>query len=102
MNFLHQTPNRNNIQKRLGFPYRMFMKSRFLILTLFCLTHLTAAFAGQQADVLKPYEGPSIHGARAATAQGLSQKLGRFRSRVLTDKTIPHNLTLKGLPGKDL
>lgn len=48
----------------------MFMKSRLLILTLFCFTHLTVVFAGQQADVLKPYEGPSIPGADPSTLTG--------------------------------
>ena len=70
MIFFNQPSNRKIIQKGFGFPYRMFMKSRFLILTLFCFTHLSVVFAGQQADVLKPYEGPSIPGADPNTLTG--------------------------------
>jgi len=43
-----------------------------------------------------------IHRARAATAQGLCQKLGRFGTRAVADKTTPHGLIHKGLPDKDL
>jgi len=46
------------IQKGFGFPYRTFMKSRFLI--LLCFNHLSVAFTAQQADVPKPYEGPFL------------------------------------------
>jgi hypothetical protein len=70
MNFLHQTPNKASIQKGLGFPYSLLMKSRFLTMTLFCFTHFSAAFSGQRADVLMPYEGPSIPGFDPTTLKG--------------------------------
>ncbi len=54
----------------MGVPYRMFMKSRFLILTLFCFAGSLTAFAEQKADVLKPYTGPSVRGADPSTLKG--------------------------------
>lgn len=48
----------------------MFMKSRFLILIFICFNHMPATLAEQQADVLKPYEGPSIPGADPSTLKG--------------------------------
>ena len=70
MNFLHHTPNRIGIQKSLGTLYRMFMACRLLILTLICIPYLPAAFGKQQADVLKPYSGPSLSGIDTSTLTG--------------------------------
>jgi len=41
-----------------------------LILVLICATLLQTAFAGERADVLKPYEGPSVPGADPSTLTG--------------------------------
>ena len=67
---LHHTPDRNSIQKEGGIPFRLFQKIKFLILILFCFAHLPTAFAERQADVFKPYDGPSIPGADPSTLKG--------------------------------
>ena len=43
-----------------------------------------------------------IHRARAATAQGLCQKLGRFGTRAVSDKPIPHSVICNDLSKKNL
>jgi integrase len=43
-----------------------------------------------------------IHRARAATAKGLSQKMGRFGTRALADIPAPHITVHKSLPQKKL
>lgn len=43
-----------------------------------------------------------IHRARAATAQGLGKKLGRFGTRAITDVPAPHNADCKVLNVSDL
>lgn len=46
------------------------VQKALLILTMFCLTTVTAITAAPREDVLKPYDGPSVRGSDPATLKG--------------------------------
>ena len=67
---LNQASDINTIFPGFGFYDYMFKKMRFLILILICSFHLPVVVAALQAEVLKPYDGPSIPGADPSTLKG--------------------------------